>query len=88
MSDSIRPHRWQPTRLPHPWDSPCKNTGVLGLGIREKSSYTGKKALCVCNTTHIVLWVDGRFKEEKGVVGDASGEIGWNQEFVTFRSES
>ena len=20
--------RWQPTRLPHPWDSPGKNTGV------------------------------------------------------------
>ena len=28
MSDSERPHRWQPTRLPHPWDSPGKNTGV------------------------------------------------------------
>ena len=27
MSDSVRPHRWQPTRLPHPWDSPGKNTG-------------------------------------------------------------
>ena len=26
--DSVRPHRWQPTRLPHPWDSPGKNTGV------------------------------------------------------------
>ena len=23
-----RPHRWQPTRLPFPWDSPGKNTGV------------------------------------------------------------
>ena len=22
------PHRLQPTRLPHPWDSPGKNTGV------------------------------------------------------------
>ena len=22
MSDSVRPHRRQPTRLPHPWDSP------------------------------------------------------------------
>ena len=21
-------HRWQPTRLPHPWDPPGKNTGV------------------------------------------------------------
>ena len=28
MSDSVRPHRWQPTRLPRPWDSPSKNTGV------------------------------------------------------------
>ena len=28
MSDSVRPYRWQPTRLPHPWDSPGKNTGV------------------------------------------------------------
>ena len=28
MSDSVRPHRWQPTRLHRPWDSPGKNTGV------------------------------------------------------------
>ena len=28
MSDSVRPHRQQPTRLRHPWDSPGKNTGV------------------------------------------------------------
>ena len=28
MSNSVRPHRWQPTRLPCPWDSPDKNTGV------------------------------------------------------------
>ena len=28
MSDSVRPHRWQPMRLPCPWDSPGKNTGV------------------------------------------------------------
>ena len=28
MSDSVRPHRWQPTRLPHPWDSPGSNAGV------------------------------------------------------------
>ena len=24
----VRLHRRQPTRLPHPWDSPVKNTGV------------------------------------------------------------
>src|SRR5574342_376140 len=28
MSDSVQSHRGQPTRLPHPWDSPGKNTGV------------------------------------------------------------
>ena len=28
MSDSVRPHRRQSTRLPRPWDSPGKNTGV------------------------------------------------------------
>ena len=28
MSDSVRPHRPQPTRLPRPWASPGKNTGV------------------------------------------------------------
>ena len=28
MSDSVQPHRQQPTRLPRPWDSPGKNIGV------------------------------------------------------------
>ena len=28
VSDSVRPHRRQPTRLLRPWDSPGKNTGV------------------------------------------------------------
>ena len=28
MSNSVRPHRWQPARFPRPWDSPGKNTGV------------------------------------------------------------
>ena len=28
MSDSLRPHRRQTTRLPYPWDSPGKNSGV------------------------------------------------------------
>ena len=30
MSDSVRPQRRQPTRLPRRWDSPGKNTGVGG----------------------------------------------------------
>ena len=28
MSDSVQPHKRQPTRLLCPWDSPGKNTGV------------------------------------------------------------
>ena len=28
MSDSVQPHRQQPTGLPCPWNSPGKNTGV------------------------------------------------------------
>ena len=28
VSDSVRSHRWQPIRLPCPWDSPGKDTGV------------------------------------------------------------
>ena len=41
MSDSMRPRRRQPTRLPRPWDSPGKNTGVgchfLLQGMKVKS---------------------------------------------------
>ena len=41
MSDSVQPHRRQPTRLRHPWDSPGKNTGVgchfLLQCMKEKS---------------------------------------------------
>ena len=28
MSDSVRPQKQQASRLPRPWDSPGKNTGV------------------------------------------------------------
>ena len=27
-NDFVQPHRWQPTKLPCPWDSPGRNTGV------------------------------------------------------------
>ena len=36
MSDSVQPHRQQPTRLPHPWDSPGKNTGVGCHFLRQR----------------------------------------------------
>ena len=49
MSDSVRPHRWQPTRLPRPWDSPGKNTGVghhFLLQCRKVKSESEVAQLC------------------------------------------
>ena len=46
MSDSVRPHRRQPTRLPSHWDSPGKNTGVgchfllQGMKVKSESEVT------------------------------------------------
>ena len=42
MSDSVRPHRRQPTRLPRPWDSPGKNTGVGCHGLLQCMKGKGK----------------------------------------------
>ena len=33
MSDSVRPHGLQPTRLLRPWDSPGKNTGGVAISF-------------------------------------------------------
>ena len=33
VSNSVQPHRWQPTKLHCPWDSPGKNTGVGFVGL-------------------------------------------------------
>ena len=33
MSDSVRPHRWQPTRLPHPWYSPGKKLEWVAISF-------------------------------------------------------
>ena len=54
MSDSVRPHRRQPTRLPRPWDSPGKNTGVgchfLLQCMKVKSeSEVAQSCLTLCN---------------------------------------
>ena len=54
MSDFLRPHRRQPNRLPRPWDSPGKNTGVgchfLPQCMKEKSeSEIAQSCLTVSN---------------------------------------
>ena len=48
MSDSVRPHRRQPTRLPLPRDSPGKNTEVgchfllQYMKVKSESEVTSK----------------------------------------------
>ena len=54
MSDSVRPHRLQPTRLHHPWDSPGKNTGVgchflLQCMKRKSESEVAQSCLTLCD---------------------------------------
>ena len=53
MSNSVQPHRWQPTRLPHPWDSPGKNTGVgchlLLQCMRVKSESEVAQSCPICS---------------------------------------
>ena len=47
MSDSVRSHRQQPTRLLCPWDSPGKNPGVgCHCLLHGCESWTIKKAEC------------------------------------------
>ena len=46
MSDSVRPHRWQPTRLPRPWDSPGKNTGVGCISFSNAWKWKVKSLSC------------------------------------------
>ena len=49
VSDSVQHHRWQPTRLPRPWDSPGKNPGVgchfllQCMKVKEESEKVGLK---------------------------------------------
>ena len=47
LSDSVQPHRQQPTRLPHPWDSPGKSTGGGAISFSNAWKWKVKvKSLC------------------------------------------
>ena len=46
---TVRPQRWQPTRLPHPWDSPGKNTGVGCHCLLQLSCFS-------CVQLFVALW--------------------------------
>ena len=50
----MRPHKQQPTRLRHPWDSPGKNTGVGCHCLLRIQGYSPKKKK---NLDHKLYWV-------------------------------
>ena len=57
MSNSLRPHGLQPTRLLHPWDFPGKSTGVgCHCLLWESSTYLAVNLLLVnCSVVHSCL---------------------------------
>ena len=58
MSDSVRPHRWQPIRLHRPWDSPGKNTGESPLfSVSQSQNQTvGKDTLNTLGKDLFLSW--------------------------------
>ena len=52
VSDSVRPHRRQPTRLLRPWDSPGKNTGVGCHFLLQCMKVKSKKCITQLATSY------------------------------------
>ena len=66
VSNSVRPHSQQPTRLPHPWDSPGKNPGVavtgkFGVGVQNEA---GQRLIEFCQQNELVI-VNTLFQQHK-----------------------
>ena len=56
VSDSVRPHRWQPTSLRRPWDSPGKNTGVGCQSCSNAWKWKVKVKLLSCVWLLAIPW--------------------------------
>jgi len=58
----VRPHRWQPTRLLCPWDSPGKNTGVgchfllQCMKVKSESEVTQLQELVIDRECCLACW--------------------------------
>ena len=56
MTNSVRPHRRQPTRFPHPWDSPGKNTGVGCHFLLQCMKVKNESEVAQLCPTLVTLW--------------------------------
>ena len=65
VSDSVRPHRRQPTRLCHPWDSPGKNTGVSCHFLENLIQSAKTRLGADCGSDHELLIAKFRLKLKK-----------------------
>ena len=59
---TVRPHRQQPTRLRHPWDSPGKNTGVGCHCLLRVASHT-----YTCNKSRGIIYLHMHRHTHKGL---------------------
>ena len=81
MSDSVRPHRWQPTRLPRPWDSPGKNTGVgchfllQGVIPTQGSKLSLLSLLHCCTLSPCLFNLDAEYIMWNDLLDEAQAEI-------------
>ena len=91
MSDSVRPHGLQPTRLLRPWDSPVKNTGVgchfllQCMKVESESSNASKVMLKILQAklqqylNHELPDVQAGFRTDRGT-RDQIANIRWIME--------
>ena len=56
MSNSVRPHRWQPTRLPRPWDSPGKTLEWVAISFSNAWRWKVKVKLLSCVRRSATPW--------------------------------
>ena len=74
MSDSVRPQRPQPTRLPCPWDSPGKITGMVCHFLLQCMKVKVKSLSCVwLFTTHGLSKLQERVKDREAWRAAAHG---------------
>ena len=80
LCPTLQPHGWQPTRLPCPWDSPGKDTGVgchfLLQCMKVKSeSEVAQSCLTLCNPMDCMQ--PTRLLRPWGFPGKSTG-VGWH----------